>query len=330
MTTALSPAERKLFAETLTAIFADHKGSDVTAGLLEFGIDDVLRTDRAHTIPMIFEHQGSTASTSAILNRIMTISVDAVLTGCLDMAVLLPTTASSATSATNGRLSVAGVLMGAADPAKIVVGGELTDGILAVVDVHDLHHELHLLGGVDPSLALTALTADSVPAEQLIVGESGAAAWQEALIWGRIALAAELVGCGRTALSLATDHAANRFQFGQPIGSFQAVKHRLADALIETEGAAAAVAAAALRPSRLSAMVAKSAAGRAARLACAHALQVLGAVGFTLDHPFHRFQRRTLALDHLLGSSDDLFRLIGAELRTLGTVPTLVDLEDYQ
>jgi hypothetical protein len=272
--------------------------------------------------------QGSTASTSAILNRVMAMSLDPVLTGCLDMAVLLPTTATSATQVTDGCLTVGGVLMGKADPARVVVGGERIDGVLGIVDVHDHDHELRPLSGIDPTLALATLTADRVPTEQLVVGDPGAAAWQEALVWGRIALAAELVGSGRGALSLATDHASNRVQFGQPIGSFQAVKHRLANALIEIEAAASAVEAAAVRPTRLSAMVAKSVAGRAARSACEHALQVLGAVGFTLEHPFHRFQRRSIALDHLLGSSDDLPRDIGAELRTLGTVPAVVDLED--
>jgi alkylation response protein AidB-like acyl-CoA dehydrogenase len=220
--------------------------------------------------------------------------------------------------------------MGTPDPARVVVGGELLDGVLGIINVSDHDLELRPVSGIDPTLALMTLTADRVPVEQLVVGARGAAAWQDALVWGRIALAAELVGTGRAALSLATEHAANRVQFGQPIGSFQAVKHRLANALIEIEAAASAVAAAAVRPTRLSAMVAKSAAGRAARIGCAQALQVLGAVGFTLEHPFHRFQCRAIALDHLLGSSDDLPREIGALLRTVDSVPAIVDLEDDQ
>jgi hypothetical protein len=253
-----------------------------------------------------------------------------VLPDCLDLAVLLPTTASSATQGGDGCVQCSGVLLGTTDRARVIVGGELSGGVLGIVDLHGDDRELRPLSGIDPALGLATFTADRVPTEQLIVGAAAAAAWQDALVWGRIALAAELVGSGRAALSLATDHAANRVQFGQPIGSFQAVKHRLANALIDIEAAASAVQAAAVRPTRLSAMVAKSAAGRAARSACAHALQVLGAVGFTLEHPFHAFQRRSIALDHLLGSSDDLPRAIGAELRMLGTVPALIDLEDDQ
>jgi hypothetical protein len=330
MTTAPSLAEREMFTEILEAIFHDHKGSDATTALNEFGVADVLRTDRAHAIPIVFELQGSSASTSATLNHVMAMSLEPVLAGCLDLPVLLPMTASSATQVGDGGLRVAGVLLGTPDPARVVVGGEPSDGVLGVINVHDHDVELRPVSGIDPTLALTTLTADRVPVEKLVLGPPGATAWQEALVWGRIALAAELVGTGRAALSLATDHAANRAQFGQPIGSFQAVKHRLANALIEIEAASSAVAAAAIRPTRLSAMVAKSAAGRAARTACAHALQVLGAVGFTLEHPFHRFQRRSIALDHLLGSSDDLPREIGAALRTLDRVPAIVDLEDDQ
>src|SRR5207245_7971721 len=125
-------------------------------------------------------------------------------------------------------------------------------------DLHGDDRELRPLSGIDPALGLATFNADRVPTEQLIVGAAAAAAWQEALVWGRIALAAELVGSGRAALSLATEHAANRVQFGQPIGSFQAVKHRLATALIDIEAAASAVQAAAVRPTRPSAMVASS------------------------------------------------------------------------
>jgi hypothetical protein len=330
MTAALSVSERQLLTQTLAAIFHDHSGSDVTAALLDFGVDDVLRADHAHAIPAIFELQGSTASRSTMLNRVMAMSLDSVLTGCVDAPVLLPTVLSSASPVSDGCISVTGVLMETADPETIVIGSELSDGFVGTIDLRDHPHHLRPVSGIDPTLALTKLTVDRISIHQLVAGAPAAAAWQTALIWGRIALAAELVGAGRTALALATDHAANRVQFGVPIGSFQAVKHRLANALIEIEAAAAAVNAAAARPTRLSAMVAKSAAGAAGRAACANALQVLGAVGFTLEHPFQRFQRRCIALDHLLGSSDDMPTQIGAELRTFDNVPVLVDIEDGQ
>ena len=73
-------------------------------------------------------------------------------------------------------------------------------------------------------------------------------------------------------------------------------------------------------------MVAKSMAGRAASVAAANALQVLAGIGFTWEHPFHRFHKRGIVLDRLLGSSRDLPAEIGARLAALGEIPTLVTL----
>ena len=79
-------------------------------------------------------------------------------------------------------------------------------------------------------------------------------------------------------------------------------------------------------PGELTAALAKATAGRTARTVGTHCQQVLAGVGFTTEHPFHRFLKRTMLLDALFGSADDLVVAIGHELLADRSVPTLVEL----
>lgn len=143
---------------------------------------------------------------------------------------------------------------------------------------------------------------------------------------GRRAVGWWLVGTGRAMLSLARQHALDRVQFGKPIASFQAVRHRLAETLVAIEGAEAALDVATAESADLSALLAKAAAGHAALTAARHCQQVLGGIGFTAEHELHRYAKRALVLDGLLGSTRELTREAGAILRTAGFAPRLGDL----
>jgi hypothetical protein len=140
---------------------------------------------------------------------------------------------------------------------------------------------------------------------------------------GRRALGWWLVGASRAMLALARQHALDRVQFGRPVASFQAVRHRLAETLVAIEGAEATLGAA---TDDFGSLLAKAAAGRAALTAAKHCQQVLGGVGFTAEHELHRHVKRTLVLDGLLGSARELSREAGARLRAEGSAPRLVDL----
>ena len=95
-------------------------------------------------------------------------------------------------------------------------------------------------------------------------------------------------------------------QFGRPIASFQAVRHRLAEALVAVEALDATLDAAGDEPNAVTAALAKATAGRTARTVAAHCQQVLAGIGFTTDHPFHRFLKRTMLLEGLFGSADEI------------------------
>jgi hypothetical protein len=140
---------------------------------------------------------------------------------------------------------------------------------------------------------------------------------------GRRALGWWLVGSSRAMLALAREHALSRTQFGKPVASFQAIRHRLAETLVAIEGAEATMHAA---TDDFTSLLAKAAAGQAALTAARHCQQVLGGIGFTNEHELHRHVKRVLVLDGLLGSARELTREAGALLRAHGSAPRLVQL----
>jgi alkylation response protein AidB-like acyl-CoA dehydrogenase len=162
--------------------------------------------------------------------------------------------------------------------------------------------------------------------------DTGAPVPPTALAAGRRAVGWWLLGSGRAMLGLARTHALHRTQFGRPIASFQAVRHRLAETLVALDGAEAVLAAAedrsAVGPAdvELASLLAKAAAGQAALTAARHCQQVLGGIGFTAEHALHIHVKRALLLDGLLGSARELTREAGRRLMTDGTALRLVDL----
>jgi hypothetical protein len=177
------------------------------------------------------------------------------------------------------------------------------------------------IGGIDPSLGLVKVTGDVGRAREL-----GPADWRAAVALGQLALGHELVGASRRMLELAREHALARIQFGRPIAMFQAVRHRLAETLVAIEAADALVDAAWLDHAPGTAAMAKATAGRCARVAARHCQQVLAGIGFTAEHPFHRYVRRILVLEQLLGATRSLTGELGTEILTRGQLPPLLPL----
>jgi alkylation response protein AidB-like acyl-CoA dehydrogenase len=132
--------------------------------------------------------------------------------------------------------------------------------------------------------------------------------------------AAEAVGAAAEVLGLASTYAAQRRQFGHTIGSFQAIRHLLADMYVDVESSWSSVlyAAAALderEPDALrTAAIAKAYAGRATREVAHDALQVFGGIAFTAEHPAHRFLRRIVARHDTFGAPREHTQRLGREL----------------
>jgi len=121
---------------------------------------------------------------------------------------------------------------------------------------------------------------------------------------------AELLGLASRCIEMAADYAKERHQFGKPIGSFQAVKHRLADALLQLEFARPVVYRAAWSlvqdeaTKERDVSMAKAMTGDAAAGAAKAALQTLGAIGYTQEHDLHIWMKRIWALNAAWGNPD--------------------------
>ena len=122
-----------------------------------------------------------------------------------------------------------------------------------------------------------------------------------------VALAAEQAGGAARCLEMATEYAAERVQFGRPIGSFQAIKHKLANLLMEVESAKSAAMYAAWAADEdeeelaLAAPLAKAYCSEAFMHAAAENIQIHGGVGFTWEHPAHLYFKRAKTSELLLG-----------------------------
>jgi len=150
-----------------------------------------------------------------------------------------------------------------------------------------------------------------VPASALLGAEGeGLALLEHAVGRGVLALCAEAVGAMDTAKAMTIDYLQTRRQFGKPIGSFQALQHRMADVLLEIEQARSAVinAAAALEAERSTRERALSAAkysiGRIGTLVAEESIQLHGGIGMTWELPLPHFAKRLVMIDHQLGDED--------------------------
>lgn len=166
------------------------------------------------------------------------------------------------------------------------------------------------LGTIDITRGYGEVVFEGVvlPCTQVLGGLGEAAdPIERALRVATVVQAAECVGAAEHLLEMTVQYAKDRVQFGRAIGSFQAIKHRLADLVIELEGARAAARYAALavaddRPDRDEAVaVAGSYVRDAFAHLCGEALQLHGGVGFTWEHDVHLFLRRAKAEQGLYG-----------------------------
>ncbi len=158
---------------------------------------------------------------------------------------------------------------------------------------------------MDATRRVADLRFDGSAAEP--VGTSEAGTVRAVLDRASAALAAEMLGAAERVLEISVDYAKQRQQFGRPIGSFQAIKHRLADMLVDVESLRNAVYYAAWAIERgapdasLAASVAKAAAGDIAVRVCKSGIQVHGGIGFTWESDMHLFLKRCKADEVLFG-----------------------------
>jgi alkylation response protein AidB-like acyl-CoA dehydrogenase len=214
---------------------------------------------------------------------------------------------------------------------EFVLDGHVADLLLVIartptgVSMFAVDHaaaglERELVHALDETRKLAKIQLTDTPA-RLIGGEGDA--WpvvERVLDLASVALALESVGGAQRCLDAAVDYAKVRVQFGRPIGSFQAVKHRCADMLVELEGAKSAAYYAAWCAAEqndeltVSASLAKAYCTEVYAKVAADNIQVHGGIGFTWEHPAHLYLKRAKSSELLLGDPATHRDRLGAQL----------------
>jgi alkylation response protein AidB-like acyl-CoA dehydrogenase len=191
------------------------------------------------------------------------------------------------------------------------------------------------VSGLDPSLGLTRMTLDGIPVADGDVLVGGRSVARTVL---RTLAAAEAAGGARACVDMALAYAKVREQFGRAIGSFQAIKHHLADMLVRSEQAVAAAWDAARvttgPEAELAAAVAAVVSLEAYEFTARMNIQVHGGIGFTWEHDAHVYLRRAGALAALAGApdhaADDVRALSAAGVRRNGAVELPPEAEEFR
>ncbi|MHB8335783.1 MAG: acyl-CoA dehydrogenase family protein [Acidimicrobiales bacterium] len=210
------------------------------------------------------------------------------------------------------------VLHGDVAGEVVVVAGGADGPVLVRVDPRSEHVSSSQSATLDESLHPLDFTFAglAVSSEKVLAGPLAANRHERLVAIGSVLTAAQSVGAAASVLGLAREYAAGRTQFGRSIGSFQALRHIMADMYVKVESAWSSVlyAAASLdedfEGSASTASIAKAYASRTSLDVAHAALQVFGGIAFTDEHPAHHYLRRIVALgDHFGTASDHEIRL---------------------
>jgi alkylation response protein AidB-like acyl-CoA dehydrogenase len=228
----------------------------------------------------------------------------------------------------NGRWDLAGIEMRARtkgdgfelDGRKAwVLDGHVADTLLVVARIDDGLGLFRvgadaeglsrtLVPSLDTTRKLAHVELAATPAERVSGGDQ-TANLERVLALTVAALAAEQVGGAQRCLEMAVDYAKTRLQFGRPIGSYQAIKHKCADMLVSVEFAKSAAYAAGFAAAHggadflEAAALAKAYCSESYFRAAAENIQIHGGMGFTWEHPAHLYFKRAKASDLLFGDA---------------------------
>ncbi len=216
-----------------------------------------------------------------------------------------------AATAENGAWRLDGVKMYVLDGHTadlLIVAARTSGGVsLFTVDPGSAGLTRTALSTMDQTRKQAKLTFEGV--EAALIGEEGQG-WpvlEGVLDLASVALAAEQVGGAQRCLDMSVEYAKVRVQFGRPIGSFQAIKHKCADMLLEVESAKSAAYYAGWCAAEMNdelpqvASLAKSYCSEAYFHAAAENIQIHGGIGFTWEHPAHLYFKRAKSSELLFG-----------------------------
>lgn len=309
--------ERELLRETVAALVAKHAGPAAVRAAMESdrGYDESLwrlLCEQVGAAALVIPEElggagGELADAAAVLQELGRALVPSPLLGTTlaELALLSAAEPDAATLETLAEGASIGALVLDAD---YVVNGDVADVVVAVEDgtvSRWTRFRAEPVITMDPTRRLARLTAEETESIGTDPGLADTAA---------VLLAAEQIGAAERCLELTVEYAKDRVQFGRPIGSFQALKHRMADLYVTVAAAKTVVADACDDPTPTNAAAARLAATEGLNAVAAEGIQLHGGIAITWEHDMHLYFKRAHGSAHLLDTPQELLKRLESEV----------------
>ncbi|MEE3752377.1 acyl-CoA dehydrogenase IpdE2 [Mycobacterium intracellulare] len=309
--------ERELLRETVAALVAKHAGPAAVRAAMESdrGYDESLwqlLCEQVGAAALVIPEElggagGELADAAAVLQELGRALVPSPLLGTT-LAELALLSAPEPDAATLERLAEGAAIGALALDPDYVVNGDVADVVVAVEDgrlSRWTRFSAQAVTTMDPTRRLARVQPEETEAIGTDPGLADTAA---------ILLAAEQIGAAERCLELTVEYAKDRVQFGRPIGSFQALKHRMADLYVTVAAAKAVVSDACDDPTPTNAAAARLAATEALNTVAAEGIQLHGGIAITWEHDMHLYFKRAHGSAHLLDSPRQLLNRLESEV----------------
>jgi len=309
--------ERELLRDTVAALVAKHASPAAVREAMESerGYDESLwrlLCEQVGAAALVVPEEcggagGTLGDAAVVLEQLGRNLVPSPLLGST-LAELALLAADDPDAATLGALAEGAAIGAVVFDRDYVINGDIAD---VVIEAHDgkldrwTEFGTQPVAAMDPTRRLARLTPGTTTPLGVDPGLADAAA---------ILLAAEQVGAATRCLELTVDYTKERRQFGRAIGSFQALKHRMADLYVAVQAAQAVVHDAADTPSATSAALARVAASEAFSLVAAEGIQLHGGIAITWEHDMQLYFKRAHGSSQLLGPPRDHLRRLESEV----------------
>jgi alkylation response protein AidB-like acyl-CoA dehydrogenase len=309
--------ERQLLRETVAALVAKHAEPAAVRAAMESerGYDEALwrlLCEQVGAAALVIPEElggagGDLADAAAVLQELGRALVPSPLLGTTlaELALLAAADPDAETLAALAEGASIGALV--LDPDH-VVNGDIADVVVAVVDgqlSRWTRFSAQPVATMDPTRRLARLR----PEETEPLGADPGLAHIAAVL-----LAAEQIGAAERCLELTVEYTKSRVQFGRPIGSFQALKHRMADLYVTVSAAKAVVSDACDDPTPANAATARLAATEALKAVAAEGIQLHGGIAITWEHDMHLYFKRAHGSEQLLDPPRELLRRLESEV----------------
>ena len=309
--------ERQLLRQSVAALVSKHATSEANRRAMDSvtGYDEALWSmlcEQVGVAALVVPEEiggagGELADAAAVLEELGRALVPTPLLGTT-LAELALLAADEPDGETIERLAAGTAIGAVVFDRDYVINGDVADVVLAVDDARIVRWaEVSIAAAhtLDPTRRLARVT----PGACTTIGNDPGIADTASIL-----LAAEQVGAAARCLELTVEYTKQRVQFGRPIGSFQALKHRMADMYVAVQSARAVVGEAVALPTPISAALARLAASDAFCSVAGEAIQLHGGIAITWEHDMQLYFKRAHSSAQLLGSPREQLRRLESEV----------------